>query len=321
MSEADPTPSMEAPVHLDPHWAALLAESDPSRAPTVEELRVELRRLTERLPRVAVGPVDDVTVVGAHGPTNCRIYRPVASAGSGALAVYFHGGGWVAGDLDTHDPLCRQIVHHGDVTLIAVDYPLAPEFPFPAPVDAALDVYRWACASLGALGHGPTTAVALVGDSAGANLAAALTWLLTTSNLDDPQPSGLVVTHPVMQPGNETQSHARYGTGFGLTSTRIQRCWEHYAPDPHHRRQPAASPLLAESFVGFPATWVQTAQYDPARSDGERFVERLRADGVTTRHTCYYGQIHGFQTAFDRVPAAADSLRAIAVALREIAGA
>jgi acetyl esterase len=312
----DPTPSMDEPIVLDPHWAAVLDSDDPTTPiATVDRLRDELRTLTATLPRVPVADVEDRTIDAAGRRVKIRIYRPSATVYIPVLAVYLHGGGWVAGDLDTHDPLCRQIVHHSNATVIAVDYPLAPEHPYPAALRTTIDAFDWAHHHRHALGLDPATPIAFVGDSSGANLAAAATLKLTTTRTDDRLPSGLIVTHPVLQPGTDTSSHRYYGNGFGLTSRRLEQLWQHYVPQHELLRQPTAAPLLATTLARFPPTWVQTAQYDPARSDGDNFVVRLRADGVTTRHTCYRGQIHGFQTAFNQIPSAADSLREIGTAL------
>ncbi len=123
----------------------------------------------------------------------------------------------------------------------------------------------------------------------------------------------------MLDDGVDTPSHRRYGAGLGLTSQRLARFWNWYAPDPAQRVDPLAVPLRAPSFAGFPPTLVQSAEYDPARSDSERFAERLRADGVDVKLTCYRAQVHGFQIALDRVPAAAASLAEIAAALRAAA--
>ena len=312
----DPTPSMDESVVLDPHWAAVVA-SDDARSPaaTVDGLRDELHSLTAALPRVPVADVEDLTIVAAGRRTQCRVYRPSPADRIPVIALYLHGGGWVAGDLDTHDPMCRQILLHSNVTVIAVDYPLAPEHPYPTALRTVIDVFNWVYHHRPTLGLDSGSPIAFVGDSSGANLAAAATLTLTTTRTEDRRPSGLIVTHPVLQPGTDTPSHRHYGSGFGLTSRRLEQLWEHYVPQRELQRQPTAAPLFATSLARFPPTWVQTAQYDPARSDGDHFVERLRADGVTTRHTCYRGQIHGFQTAFNQIPAAADSLREIGAAL------
>ncbi len=135
------------------------------------ELRDELRALTAGLPRADVGQVDDVTVTAGGRRTPCRVYRPAGVTPVPVVALYLHGGGWVAGDLDTHDSLCRQIVTLSDATLVAVDYPLAPERPYPAALDAALDCYHWVQRQRAALG--PGTATALIGDSSGGNIAVA----------------------------------------------------------------------------------------------------------------------------------------------------
>jgi acetyl esterase/lipase len=300
---------------LDPHWSALLGDIAADRPrDTVSRLRDELKALTANLPRAPVDHVEDITVAAGKRHTRCRVYLP-ARPRIAVLGLYFHGGGWVAGDLDTHDPLCRHIVHHSSATIIAVDYPLAPEHPYPAAFDAALAIYRWVRRNLYTFGLSRETAIALLGDSSGANLATALTLTLTAGHHEPVGPAGLIVTHPVLRPASDAPSHTRYGTGYGLTSRRLEQFWRWYAPLPAQRHQWTAAPLLAPSFAGFPPTWVQTAQFDPARSDGEHFVERLRNDGVEVRLTCYRGQIHGFQTAFDRVPAAAESLREIATNL------
>jgi acetyl esterase len=244
------------------------------------------------------------------------VYRPAESARTPAVALYFHGGGWVAGDLDTHDALCRQIVHYSDTTLVAVDYPLAPEHPFPAALDVALGAHEWLRANLTTVDLDDDTPIAVVGDSAGANLAVALTLAILNSDQPDHAPAAVIATHPVLQPGKDSWSRQQYGRGFGLTTRRLEALWAHYVPAPEQRWQPEAAPLAADNWSGFPPTLVQTAELDPTRSDGDALACRLRDAGVEIKHTCYAGQIHGFQTAFDRVPGAAASLQEIAATLQ-----
>jgi acetyl esterase len=262
----------------------------PGREP-VAEVRA---RFARTLRPVAIRPrlplaTEDVVVAGAAGPLPARLYVPAEAPTPGPLLVYYHGGGWVEGSVATHDPSCRLLAHLAGVRVLSVDYRLAPENPFPAPVDDALAAYLDARARAAELGADPAR-VAVGGDSAGANLAAVVALDLRR---DAAAPAFQLLVYPGVDMTRKRPSRLRFGAGFVLTEENMTWYEDQYVPDRAQRSDPRVSPLLAPDLAGLAPAYLATALADPLRDEGEAYAERLRAAGVTValhRHP----QIHGF---------------------------
>jgi acetyl esterase len=254
------------------------------------------RRVSLRLP---IGSVEALTVAGMAS----RLYRP--SAPSGGLLVFFHGGGFVVGDLDTHEVPCRFLAERSGAAVLSVDYRLAPENRFPAAVDDALAAFRWAREHASELGADPRR-IAVGGDSAGGTLATVVARLA--------DPAFQLLIYPGTDWNADTYSRRRFAEGFLLTAEDIAFYRAHYLPDDAAARDPRASPLLADDLAGMPPGFVVTAGFDPLRDEGEAYAERLAAAGVPVALRREPSLVHGF------INAVAIS-RAAAVATGELAGA
>jgi acetyl esterase len=304
---------------LDPQARALLDLVARLGRPTYDQLPVAEGRRLYRETREAMQPaapdlgvVKDLTATGPAGPIPLRLYRPDPAAILPAL-IYFHGGGWVIGDLDTHDVLCRQLAEQAGVAVVAVDYRLAPEHPFPAAVDDAWAATRWIASHATELGI-DAGRLAVGGDSAGGTLSAVVTMLARDHG--GPALRFQLLIYPATDMQGGTASHAAFADGYLLTATLIQWFSAQYLRRPGDVRDWRASPLLAGSLAGVPPALVVTAGFDPLGDEGEAYARRLREAGVTVDHVCYGGMIHGFlpmgrmlDTANRAVGHAAASLR------------
>ncbi len=238
--------------------------------------------------------VDDRSFRGPGGELRARRYVPAGLAAPSPGLVFFHGGGWVTGNLDTHDPLCRLLALEGRLRVVAIDYRLAPEHPFPAAVDDAIAAFRWVAAAAESLGIDPLR-LAVGGDSAGGNLSAVVS--LRTRD-DARRPALAALLYPAVDGTCSSASHRELGTGYFLTSEAIAWYMNHYfGKDPRTRLGPDASPLLASDLAGSPPTLVVTAAFDPLRDEGIAYAARLRDAGVPVREERMAGMIHGFLNA------------------------
>jgi acetyl esterase len=255
-----------------------------------ESRRKSIPLLTAVAP--AMAEVVDRRIPGPGGALALRIYTPPAPAQPLPVVVYYHGGGWVLGDLDSHDNVCRQIAHKSGSVVVAVDYRLAPEHRFPAALDDAWTALAWVAGAAREIGADPTR-IAVAGDSAGANLAAAVSLLARDRGM--PYPVAQVLIYPALDLSTlERDSIRDYGEGFFLSRARMEWFIAQYVPDADMRRNPLVSPLLAAHHRGLPPALVITAQFDPLRDEGEAYAALLRRSGVDARLQRYDGVIHGF---------------------------
>jgi len=255
----------------------------------------DLRALMASFPRPkgeAVGAVDNRTVRGPAGDVPVRIYSPsgVGSRPSAAL-VWFHGGGWVYGSLESADFVCRAIANRAGCRVISVDYRLAPESKFPAAVDDCFAVTRWIADHAADL-NVDANRIAVGGDSCGGNLAVVVALLAREQG--GPSLAFQALVYPVTNHSFDTRSYRDYGNGYLLTRDAMVYFWNHYLDDQADGSRPLASPLRATTFAGLPPGIVITAEYDPLRDDGEAYAARLRAEGVAVELVRYDSQIHGF---------------------------
>ncbi len=250
---------------------------------------------TQRAPGPDVGEIVEGTYPGAEGELAYRLYRP-ATPGPHPVVAYFHGGGWVLGDTDSDDPMCRDLCVKADALVVSFDYRHAPEHVFPAAPDDAVAAVRWLAECAESLGGDPSR-LAVAGWSAGANLAA-----VTCQTIRDeggPSIAGQVLLCPVTDGAGDYRSMTDNADGFVLTASLMSWFWDHYLLDPEHRSDPKASPLQAESLAGLPPALVVTAQFDPLRDEGNAYAAALSAAGVPTEHLEARGQIHTSPMAVD----------------------
>ena len=222
-----------------------------------------------------------------------RLYRPRGSDAATALPVlvYFHGGGWVIGDLDTHDSLCRQLCNASGCAIVAVDYRMGPEHRFPAAVDDCVQATRWVRAHAAELAL-DAARFAVGGDSAGGNLAAVVCLALREAK--QPLPDFQLLLYPATDMRMAAPSHQTNGEGYLLTRDTVAYFRGHYIADPAQWTDWRASPLLAPDLRGLPPALVLTAGYDPLRDEGRQYADALSTAGVPTQYVCFERQIHGF---------------------------
>jgi acetyl esterase len=229
------------------------------------------------------------------GEVPLRLYRPAGTSGSERLPVlvYFHGGGWTIGDLDTHDVLCRQLAQASGAAVVSVDYRLGPEQRFPAAVDDCVAATRWVRAQADALAL-DASRLAVGGDSAGGNLAAVVCLVLREGG--EPLPAFQLLIYPATDMRAVAPSHTSNGQGYLLTRDSIAYYRGHYLADATQWTDWRASPLLASDHRGLPPALVLTAGFDPLRDEGLQYANALSAAGVPAQYVCFERQIHGFIT-------------------------
>ncbi|MDM0027021.1 alpha/beta hydrolase [Variovorax saccharolyticus] len=242
-----------------------------------------------------VAEVRELQADGAPGPIPLRLYRPLGAAASAVLPVlvYYHGGGWTIGDLDTHDTLCRELCNGSGCAVVAVDYRMGPEHRFPAAVDDALAATRWVRREAAALGVDPGR-LAVGGDSAGGNLAAVVA--IAARDAGDLPIAYQLLIYPATDMRRVHPSHVSNGQGYVLTADTIRYFHDQYITDPAHDSDWRASPLLREDLAGLPPALVLTAGYDPLRDEGLDYARALTAAGNRASYVCFERQIHGFIT-------------------------
>lgn len=239
----------------------------------------------------AVGSVSDRTVLGPAGEIPVRVYRPVGEGPFPAL-VYFHGGGFVFGDLDSHDVLCRHLTREADCVVVAVDYRLAPEHPFPAAVEDAYAVTEWVGSNPAEVeGNG---GLAVGGDSAGGNLAAVVSLL--TRDRAGPDLDRQVLLYPTLSPDGDHPSRRELAEGYYLEETDMEWFYDCYYASDVHDANPYAFPPVACSHTDLPPATFVTAGFDVLRDEGIAYAETLREADVPVSHHHYDDVIHGFCT-------------------------
>jgi acetyl esterase len=288
-------------MELDPQVRDLLKLFE--GRPAVNTLPVEVARkgFAESMRKlVPVPPLPagtDHTLAGPGGPLKVRVYRGSQDPAA-PLVVYFHGGGWVVCDVDTHDGTGRRMAAQAGATVVSVDYRLSPEARFPEPLDDCIAATKWAIAQAAELGADPQRVV-VSGDSAGGNLAAAVALKLRDEG--GPRLAGQLLIYPVTAHySSEFESYADFATGYGLTRDAMVWFWDHYlgksGSAAAHDLSPLAAPMLAQDLSGLPPALVITAAVDVLRDEGEAYGLRLRDAGVDTTMARFAGMHHGFFT-------------------------
>jgi len=237
-----------------------------------------------------VAAVEDRSIPGPGGPLPLRVYRPAADARLPVL-VYFFGGGWMLGTIETSDAICRNLANAAHCTVVAVGYRLAPEHPFPAAVHDCFAAVRWIHAHGAEIGADPAR-LAVGGDSAGGNLAAAVTLLARDAN--GPTITAQLLVYPNTDHLSDTPSGRQNDDALFFNSRSVESYWSNYLARPADGADPLASPLRAAHHRGLPAALVITAEYDPTRDEAEEYADRLAKAGVPVQLTRYPGMVHGF---------------------------
>lgn len=246
-------------------------------------------------PPEPVRKVEDRNIPGPGGTLPLRIYTPQGD-GPFPILVYFHGGGWVLSNLETHDMLCRKLTNRAHCIVISVDYRLAPEHKFPAAVEDSYAATNWAAEHAHEL-NGDPTRLAVGGDSAGGNLSAVTTLLAREQG--GPAISFQFLIYPATDhyPASaQRKSFIENGEGYFLTNEGMRHFLDHYLESPEQSSDPRFAPLQAKDLSGLPPALVVTAEYDPLRDEGELYAERLQKAGVPVTLRRYDGMIHGFFT-------------------------
>jgi acetyl esterase len=305
---------------LDPQVRVVLDQLAAAGALSSEKMSVEEARASAKLrPAAAPEPVarvEDRIILGPDGDLPIRIYTPEGS-GPFPILTFFHGGGWVIGDIDTTDPLCRTLTNRAGCVTVSVGYRLAPEHKFPAGAEDCYAATRWVADHAAEIGGDPARQ-AVAGTSAGANLAAAVA--LMARDRGGPPIAFQLLVYPVANYDFDTDSYKENAEGYFLTRGRMVWFWNHYLARPEDGCNPYASPLQATDLSGLPPALVITAEYDPLRDEGEAYAARLKEAGVAIEVRRYDGVVHGFfqwAHALDKAKQAqADAARALGEALR-----
>lgn len=301
---------------LDPDVARILARIHAPGARGYDQMAVPEARAFYNQGRAAVTgqplPLPEVRDIRLPTPRRAvpaRLYRPEGATGAGL--VYFHGGGWVLGDLDSHDTLCRRLAAASGATVVSVDYALAPEAPFPAALHEAVAVFD----GFDAAAHGIDRArLAIGGDSAGGNLAAAA--CLTLRDAGGPMPAAQLLIYPALDLAMDHPSHRQFGQAHLLTRAMQAWCHRHYLSAGGDVADWRVSPLRAASLAGLPPAIVLTASHDPLRDEGEAFARRLAEACVPVTLWRVPGQVHAFLPMDGAIGAAAGVARWLGLQLR-----
>jgi acetyl esterase len=281
---------------LDPQAQAFLEQLAASGAPPLHELSVaEARQIIVTLFGTTdnpepVGAVQDRTIAGAAGEMPARIYTP-PGRGPFPVLVYFHGGGWVIGNLEAYDPTCRALTNAAGCIVVAMEYRLAPEHKFPAAPEDCYAALQWVAAHAAAIGGDPAR-LAIGGDSAGGNLTAVVAQMVRDRG--GPKLVYQLLVYPVTDYNFDTVSYKENADGYLLTRDAMVWFWNHYLRSVADGSNLLASPLQAQNLRGLPPALILTAEFDPLRDEGEAYAARLREAGVPVTLKRYHGMIHGF---------------------------
>ena len=260
---------------------------------SLEDARETYRELSvPDEPPSSVASVTERTIPGPETEIPIRIYTP-AGEGPFPPLVFFHGGGWLLGDLETHDALCRELANASDCVVVAVDYRLAPEHRFPAGLEDCYAAVRWVANNAETIDARPDT-LAIAGDSAGGALTVGVGLL--ARDRDGPAIDYQVLAYPVTNYAFDTESYEENAQGYFLTRKDMERFWDGYLRSELDGRHPYASPLRTQNLDGLPSSLVLTSGFDPLRDEGRQFATRLSEAGVPTQSVQYEDMIHGFLT-------------------------
>lgn len=303
---------------LDPQVQAFLDQVAAMNLPPLNTMSVEeARQVAAALSEMHGAPdpvasVDNLALPSPEGEIPIRVYTP-EQRGPLPVLVYCHGGGWVLGDLESHDALCRTLANAAGCVVASVDYRLAPEHKFPAAAEDAYAATRWVAENAGQIGGDPQR-IAVGGDSAGGNLAAVVA--LMARDRGGPHLVFQLLIYPATDTSCDTVSCRVNGEGYFLTLEMMRWFWNHYLSSEADRGNAYAAPLRAPDLRGLPPALVVTAEFDPLRDEGEAYAARLRAAGVPVQLKRYDGMIHGFFGMGALVDQARTAMEEVAAGLR-----
>lgn len=291
------------------------AKLAPYESQTPQDARRQLALLCclrERTPKLA--GCEERSIRGLPAEVRVRVYRPSVDRPLPAV-VFFHGGGWTMGSIETHDAYCRRLAHASGWVVISVDYRLAPEHKFPTGLQDAFAAVCWAAERADELGL-DARRIAVAGDSAGGNLAAAVALL--ARDHEGPRLCLQLLIYPALDCRFDTPSYKENARGYHLTRAAMIWAWGHYLNSPRDGESPYASPLRAADLRGLPPAMIITTQYDPLRDEGEAYARRLRGAGVPVTCKQYPGMIHGFALWTSVSARSRQALQDVAVALQSV---
>jgi len=243
-------------------------------------------------PPIEMSSTEDAAITMRDGhEIKARIYHPKANATDQPVIIYYHGGGFVLYDLESHDRVCRRLAAKNDAIVVSVDYRLAPEYKFPTPVFDSYDSMLWVFGNIDRYG-GNTDRVSVAGDSAGGNLAT-VTCMLAKEN-NGPRIHSQILIYPTTDATLQFPSMDRNGKGYLLSKEKIHWFVSNYAAEESDKVNPLMSPIYQEDLVGLPPTFLCTAQYDPLIDEGAAYAQKLKDAGVQTKYKMYEGMVHGF---------------------------
>lgn len=285
------------PKYLDAGISTFLkdmaqGEGGPISAAPIADIRQLFAALAAQLeaPTDELASVTNMTISGTEIDIPVRVYVPASAKANGGALVFYHGGGWTIGDLETHDALCRRLAHHSGAKVFSVEYRLAPEHPFPAAIDDAMAAYNWIRTQAARFEIDPKC-IAVGGDSAGGNLAAVVSNQMIGSGIG---PAFQLLIYPATQLAGSTLSREFLGEGYFLSAADMLFFGQQYLPDLSEALQPKASPLLQEDLSGAPPALIITAGFDPLCDEGMAYGEKLRRAGTAVEEIHAPSMIHGF---------------------------
>lgn len=308
---------------IDPQARALLDAAEQSGRPLYETMTppAARRQYADVAAQVGGAPpqmhtVENIEAPGPFGPIPLRVYIPRDPAGRALpLLIYFHGGGWVIGDLDSHDIPCRRLAQGADCIVVSVDYRMAPEFPFPQPVEDCWAATQWIAANAASLGGQPNN-IAVGGDSAGGNLATVM--CLKARDAGGPALVFQLLVYPATELTRSFPSHEELAEGYRLTRPMIDWFMDNYfSGDIKDRAHPDASPLFADDLSNLPPALIVSAGFDPLKDECKAYAEKLEAAGTRCRHDHYPGMIHGFINMTGFLDKGVECLDACGAALKQ----
>jgi len=304
---------------LDHDAEILLKMIQEANRPTFESVGAVAARDLYMAGRKALSPdpmpiaeTRDIAIPGPGGPIPARLYRS-AKNGTLPVLVFLHGGGWVVGNIDSHEAMCRHLANRAECAVLSVDYRMGPEHKFPAAVEDCFAATVWTAGNAAALGVDPGR-LAVGGDSAGGNLAAVVSLLARDKRA--PRISCQILIYPATDAAMRHDSVARYAEGYVLTRATMRWFYEQYLRTPDDAADWRVSPLLAPDLSRLPPAYVLTAGYDPLCDEGDAYAARLAAAGVPVTHRRFPGQVHGFVTNGRVIRAAETALDEVAAALK-----
>ena len=306
---------------LHPQARAMIERTQALNLPLVSQMtpaeaRESVRQRSVALPREEVSSVRDHHVPVPGGSVVVRVFTPHRDGPLPAL-VYFHGGGWVTGDLDTHEGICRTLANAARCVVASVDYRCAPEFTYPTAAEDCYAATRWVADSARDLGV-DARRLAVCGDSSGGNLAAAVA--LMARDRGGPRLALQVLVYPITDYDFTRPSYSENAEGYLLTRDGMRFYWEQYVPNEADRMQPYVSPMRAASVAGLPPALVITAEYDPLRDEGEAYAAKLAQAGVPVTQSRYPGMIHAFFRFTNVMDSARAALAEVVAALQKAWG-